>query len=375
MDRLINYPGAQALESDLLFTNLYAMKGLGHLAYALFGSGPTATGFSLSASSPAALTLALAPGSFYQLSSVDSTPYSSLGADTTHNVIKQGISENQQTLSFPAPGTSGQSINYLVQAQFVEQDAGILVLPYYNSANPAISLPGPGGSGTSQPTVRQGTVQVSVKAGAAAITGSQVTPSPDSGFSPLWQVTVAYGATTLSAANATLAANSILSQYTLSGNGAMLRYLAQQASLSPNPSDSTQLYAAVLAIIGANALKRSNNFSDLGSLSTALANLGFAVSFSNPGYIKLPLGGIIQFGYNVASLAEGSFTFTFPAAFPNACNILIPTVINNSLSTSQDVWAQWDRSRTTTTTGAVFLQWDGQPSNAADGYAWIAGGN
>jgi hypothetical protein len=70
------------------------------------------------------------PGSIYQLEPVDSTAYSSLQLDTVHQIIKQGISLDPVNLTLTPPSTSGQAINYLIEAQFSEQDTGSMVLPY-----------------------------------------------------------------------------------------------------------------------------------------------------------------------------------------------------------------------------------------------------
>src|SRR5262249_1721142 len=86
-------------------------------------------------------------------------------------------------------------------ATLQEADTDSVVLPYVNTANPSQPFSGPANSGTSQPTTRKCTVQVSAKAGTAATTGTQVTPAPDSGYVGLWVVTVANGAVTVVAGN------------------------------------------------------------------------------------------------------------------------------------------------------------------------------
>jgi hypothetical protein len=75
------------------------------------------------------------------------------------------------------------------------------VLPYYNSANPSQPYSGPGNSGAAQNTRRLGVVDVRLKAGAAASAGAATAPSPDAGYVGLASVTVAQGATSVTAAN------------------------------------------------------------------------------------------------------------------------------------------------------------------------------
>jgi hypothetical protein len=115
--------------------------------------------------------------------------------------VKQGILLDAVNFACPAPTTAGFSINYLVEAAFQEVDGGSTVLPYYNAANPAQAFNGPNGTGTSNTTFRDNTVQLQLKAGTAATTGTQTTPAVDSGFTGLWVITVAFGAVTITSAN------------------------------------------------------------------------------------------------------------------------------------------------------------------------------
>jgi len=203
MDRQIVYPGAIPLETDLLNTNKYNMIGLSKLAAALLGTSTFLNGLACTPNSPADLTVKIAPGEIYSLQNIDGTAYSSLAADTTHTILKQGISLDQLTLSCPAPVTVGQSINYLIQATYQDVDSGATVLPYYNASNPSLAYSGPNNSGTAQNTVRKGVCTVSAKAGVAATTGSQTTPAPDAGYVGALVVTVAYGQTQITAPNIT----------------------------------------------------------------------------------------------------------------------------------------------------------------------------
>jgi hypothetical protein len=104
-----------------------------------------------------------------------------------------GINLAATEFSLAAPATAGQSINYLIQASLQEADAEPLVLPYYNAADPDMPFAGPGNSGTAQPTQRVQRVQLQLKAGAPAATGTQATPPVDSGWSGLYVISVAAG--------------------------------------------------------------------------------------------------------------------------------------------------------------------------------------
>jgi hypothetical protein len=198
MDRQIVYPGAIPLETDILSGERNGMVAIGGLASALFGSTTTANGLACTPTSPASMRVQVGPGEIYARENVDDTPFSSLPADTAHQIVKQGVMLAPALLSCPAPTTVGQSISYLVQAAFQEVDADAVTLPYYNASDPTQAYSGPANSGVAQPTARLGTVIVSVKPGVAGTTGTQAVPPVDAGFIPLWGVTVAYGATSIS---------------------------------------------------------------------------------------------------------------------------------------------------------------------------------
>lgn len=199
MDRLIVSPSAIALDTDILSTNKNMMLAMGRLAQDMLGVGTSIGG---AACTPGTgLTVVVAPGGIYSFQNVDNNAYGSLGTDTAHQTVKQGTLFNAATLSCPAPTVAGQSINYLIEGQYQELDTNAAVVPYYNSANPLQPFQGPGNNGLSQNTLRQGLFVVQVKAGVSATTGSQVTPTPDSGWTGMYVVTVAFGASVITTGN------------------------------------------------------------------------------------------------------------------------------------------------------------------------------
>jgi hypothetical protein len=203
MDRLLVWPGAMPLDTDLLTTNKNALIGLGLLALDLLGSGTCVGGAACTPTAPASLGVLIGPGRIYSLQNIDGTPYGSLPADTTNQIVKQGIQFGNVTLATPAPTTTGQSINYLIEATYQDSDTTPVALPYYNASNPAQAF-------TTQNTKRQGLLVLQAKAGTAATTGSQTTPSADTGFVGLYVVTVAYGQTTVTSGNIATAAGAPL---------------------------------------------------------------------------------------------------------------------------------------------------------------------
>lgn len=207
MDRQTVYAGAIPLETDLLNTNKNVMIALAKLSAAMLGTNTVVNGLTVTAQSPAAMAVNVAPGEIYMTANVDTNAYSSLAADTSHQILKQGISLDSIAIPLAAPTTVGYSVNYLIQATYQDVDANSVTLPYYNSSNPSQAWSGPNNTGASQYTTRKGAVVVTSKAGVAATTGTQVTPSPDSGYVGLYVVTVAYGATSIAQGNISTYAN------------------------------------------------------------------------------------------------------------------------------------------------------------------------
>jgi hypothetical protein len=215
MDRNIVYPGSIPLDTDILYPNRNAMIGIAALTAATLGSNIVADGLACTPTTPASLAVNIGPGSITQLTSVDASAYGSLAADTSDMIVKTGINLQSSGLAFAPPGSSGQSINYLIEAAFAESDTDAVVLPYVNAANPTQPYSGPGNSGTAQNTQRIQRVQFQVKPGVAAATGTQTTPAVDSGWVGLYVVTLNYGQSAVSAGNITQAAGAPFLTYKL----------------------------------------------------------------------------------------------------------------------------------------------------------------
>jgi hypothetical protein len=198
MDRAIVQIGANPLDTDILGTNRNAMVGLGVALQAILGGGPYVSG--LPCIPGAGLTVSIGPGSIYTTASIDATQYGSMAADTVDQIIQQGILFGQNPLSTPAPATAGQSINYLIEAQFQQVDENLVALKYYSSSNPLQPF-----TGSATNTTRAAVCALQVKAGAAATTSTQTTPAADAGWSGIYVVTVAHGETSIVNGNIALA--------------------------------------------------------------------------------------------------------------------------------------------------------------------------
>lgn len=248
MNRQIVYPGAIPLETDLLNTNKYTMIALAKLASAIMGSSTYVRGLACTPTSPASMVVNVAAGEIYSLANIDGTAYSSLAADTTHSIMKQGYVLDAQSFTLTAPSTSGYSINYLIQVTYADTDGGSTVLPYYNASNPSTAWSGPNNSGTSQYTVRQGLCTVSLKAGVAATTGTQKTPSPDTGYTGLYVITVAQGATTVTAANIAVYANAPFIPSTGLVDGIQRKVMTYAADTGTANAYAAQYVPALLSV-------------------------------------------------------------------------------------------------------------------------------
>lgn len=201
MDRTIVYPGAIPLDTDILNLNRNVMVAIGALNAAVIGGQMIVDGLACTPTVPASLTVTVAPGSITQLGPVDANGYGSLAQDTAQQTVRTGINLDPVTFVLSAPASSGQSVNYLIEATFSETDADPVVLPYVNAADPSVPYSGPNNSGGAQNTLRIQRVQLQVKPGAAAAAGTQTTPAVDTGWVGLYVITVNYGQTAITAAD------------------------------------------------------------------------------------------------------------------------------------------------------------------------------
>ncbi|MCB8880422.1 hypothetical protein ACELLULO517_09275 [Acidisoma cellulosilytica] len=201
MDRQIVYPASIPLDTDFLSLNRNTMAAIGNALQAALGTSTVADGLICQPTTPASLTVTVGAGSITQFGALDTLSYGSLPADASDQIVKMGINLAGTSFAVTPPATSGQSIIYLIEASFSESDTTPVVLPYVNAADPSQPYSGPANSGTAQNTQRIQRVQLQLKAGAAANTGTQLAPAVDSGWSGLYLITVNNGQSTITAAN------------------------------------------------------------------------------------------------------------------------------------------------------------------------------
>lgn len=209
MDRRIFYRDELLFEGELMEIGRFAYEALGFAMLDVLGSATVAAGFPCAQTTVASLSFLLGPGRIYAMENLDPTVMGQTGgvgglaADTVtdHNILKQALYRDTRTLGpVTAPGTVGQSKIYLVEAQFTEADDAPASTQFYNTAAPLTPVAAP------VTNARRDIVAVQIKAGTAATTGSQVAPTADAGWIPLYEITVAYGQTTIVAANIAVAA-------------------------------------------------------------------------------------------------------------------------------------------------------------------------
>ena len=312
MDRTLFYPGSIPLDTFFLQPSQDTMKAIGMLIQAAFGTSTFADGLACTQTAVPSMSVIVGPGSISALQTVDPNAYGSLGADSVDALMKMGINIAPTTLSaMTAPASAGQSVVYLVQAAFSETDSVSVVLPYYNSTNPALPYSGPGGGDAAQNTRRLQTVNLQLKQGTPATTGSQAQPAADIGFSPLYAITIANGQTTVTNGNIAVASGAPFLPAKLGPLGASV------AAINSEIATINGDIAAINGDIAADASELASHASELASHAAILAAFGTG-SIGGNGWMRLPGGIIIQWMNGQSATGNGDW-IAFPTAFPNGC--------------------------------------------------------
>lgn len=326
MDRVIVYDGEQLNASDIAWTNIFGMTGLGKLAKAIIGTGPSLNDLTCVPTSPASLSVLLNPGEIYHVENVDNSAFGPIPTNTSQQIVKCGQLLTQQTFTFTPPVTAGQSIDYLIQATYQDNDAFPENRPFYLAAPQTVD------------TVRQGLLSANVKAGLPATTGTQTPPAPDAGFIGAWVVTVANGQTQI-------------------------------------VSGDINVYSGAPFII--------DKLQDKISEAQADIRYPLAASFNNlvstNGYQKFPGGLIIQWGKGVVpapgpGVYEVDVPFTFPIPFPTA----VFSTTSNILSSPGGSPGQYlDCSISTTSLSGANFRVNANPlaAGVSSDFSWIAIGH
>ena len=333
MDRIIEYPLEQIVVDDFLNQRVADMIALGKLISALLGTQTAVEGLACTPTSPASMDVLVAPGQIFFLEVVDTTTYGDLSPTDNvfgHNVaanaatvMKQGLILSETTFALTAPSTSGDSVNYLISAEYQDQDTEDVVLNYFNSSNPSQPFQGPNNSGTAQPTLRQGKCVLTLTAGTAAATGTQQTPAVPSGNVGLYVITVAYEQTSITSSNISVYPGApFLSQklFGLMNGSGTVDVPALTASGLITANAGIDVAGGSITIPNATA---SNQPVALGQFPSLIAESGYK-KIPDP---NSPSGYIIeQWAYLEAS-ASGFLTWTFPITFPNGAIFMLGMAI------------------------------------------------
>lgn len=334
MDRQIVYPGQIPLETDLLNTNRNTMIALGKLAAAIFGTTSNiVNGLVVVPTSPASLSVNVNAGEIYSLQNVDNTAYSSLPADTTDTVVKQGIQLQPVSLSCPAPTTAGFSINYLIEATYQDNDTGSVVLPYYNPSNPSQAYSGPNNSGTAQATNRQGKVVVQAKAGIAAATGSQTTPAVDAGYVALAVVTVANGQATITAGNiSAISSSQVLTASLLASIQAAVPLSSAIASFAPTVGSMRNGTMTIGASTSSGTFTAEQIVvaTSLGGQTYVLSNFNKTINLTTTGAGGMDTGSAPASGFVALYAIYNPTTGASAILAVNASSVAAPTIYGGS---------------------------------------------
>ena len=201
MNRSIYYSQEQLRSFDLLWSLKDTLEALAYLEQDIAGTTATVvSGLTASPTSPATLNVTLTAGRIYALAAVDSTAYGSLTSDPAL-VMQQGFAAAQSVALTTSALSSGQSQWALIQASFSQTDVirtgdptgGVLY--YWNSANPSQPLQGPGNTGATNNTEREGVCTIGVVYGSPATTGSEAPPNATAGWAGLYLIDLTFGQT------------------------------------------------------------------------------------------------------------------------------------------------------------------------------------
>lgn len=295
MHRQIVYGDAIPQSTDILSSEVNALLGLGLLAQDILGIGTLVGGLACTPTGPASMNVQMGPGRIYFFTVVDESTYSDLSADTVDALVKQGILLQPVTLGCAAPTTPGFSVNYLIEAAYDDVDAVNTVLAYYNASNPQDPWSGPGDSGTPQPTQRQGQISLIAKPGIAAATGTQSTPSADSGYVGLYVVTIAFGQTIIVSGNIAI----------LAGAPFISETLTQKIGQATGDARYLQIAAAATTYATIVALAAGVAAAEAFATSAASAAQSNAETFAS-GAASAAQSNAEAFSSNASNLTAGS---------------------------------------------------------------------
>lgn len=331
MDRQLIYTGEVPRTLDILSIQRQAMVAQGYATETVAGTAPVAVGFGIVPTIPASLSFSVDRGCLSALQVIDATAFSNLPA-ASEPLVKTGINIDPTPFTIAPPTAAGQQQVFLIQAALVELDDTPAVLPYYNAANPAQGWGGPNNTGLQQNTRRTDRVVLQAKPGVPANAGTQQPPAADPGYVPLWTITVANGATAITAANVAMASNGPFLGFNLSSLATNLDIAAAAYGIAAPINDVNVLRRLLLAVQGAAAAAAGGPFvrqgggpGELGNvlnLGWSGSDLRLAVDGADQGALALEswvANAVTAALANRAYQRTASAPFTAPGVFSWTC--------------------------------------------------------
>lgn len=294
----------------------------------------------LDVTTPGSNTIRVNPGAFYAKDLINMS--------NTTNIYKQALLLSVQDFTAAPPTITGNSINYLLQIKNTTLDTTSMAtsaLPYVDSTNtflPSVLL--------------NGELAVSIKAGTSAVTGSQVTPSPDSGWTPLYAITATYGSsvpTITFAANAPAAhrLNQVVDyEYPVAGAATKVDIAGVPVASLPEGSNTS---IAIPLPVGANSINPFAPVKITLAYSTSIANGNVALQAK---YLALAAGA--STAGSVVALTEE----TIPA--PTTANTIATVTLTGMVPNT--AFAGFSSGNWTITAAKVFLTLTRNGASAAD---------
>lgn len=211
MNRRITYATQLANSLFALQDQNEQMFDLHCLIDAILGETTELNGFACTPTSPASLTVNVAPGQIYSQEEIDATDFGTaptmIPADP-RLIMKFAYTLDSTPFTFVPPVTVGDSRNDLIQIAFQEADGDSTGLSFFGGVTEVTvstptgttDIPVANNSITNNVNVeRLDNVVFNVKVGTPAPTGTQVTPTPDAGYTGALVITTTQGVSTITA--------------------------------------------------------------------------------------------------------------------------------------------------------------------------------
>jgi hypothetical protein len=270
-----------------------------------------------------------------------------LPTDTTRVMIQGTIATATSAIGpLTPPLTTGQSINYLIECNILTVD----------TTSQPVNIISPGGSVTPSTANRDrsDTINCQSKAGVAATTGTQTTPTVDSGYVSLGRVAVAYATSTITtgmiSASSPLSGNVFLSPGTQQTGSINVSGAITSGTSVTAPSIISGLGFVSPVVTTAGAATVSTEHVMHGQVTAAVASGSTPCS----AVVNVPLtgGGAFTSAATYSVIAAPDFTAsTIPSGWSFAVAPYVQRISGSSFS------LQTCGTANSTSTGSMVINW------------------